>query len=38
MVSYIKGGIHAKGILERDPEANIWAREGCEWGVQKAPK
>ena len=25
MVSYIKGGVQAKGIWEQDPEANIWA-------------
>ena len=25
MVSYIKGGIQAKGIWKQDPEANIWA-------------
>ena len=29
MVSYIKGGIQAKGIWKQDPEANIWAKE--EW-------
>jgi hypothetical protein len=28
MVSYIKGGI-------QDPEANIWAQEGCKWVVEK---
>ena len=28
LVSYIKGGIQAKGILKQDPEANIWAQEG----------
>ena len=27
MVSYIKGGIQAKGIYKQDPEANIWAQE-----------
>ena len=33
MVSYIKGGMQAKGIWKQDPEANIWAQEGCneEW-------
>ena len=33
MVSYIKGGIQAKGIRKQDPEANIWAQEGKngEW-------
>ena len=25
MVSYIKRGMQAKGILKRDSEANIWA-------------
>ena len=28
MVSYIKGGIQAKGIWKQDPEENIWAQEG----------
>ena len=28
MVSYIKGGMRAKGISKQDPEANIWAQEG----------
>ena len=37
MVSYIKGGFQAKGIWKQDPEANIWAQEGWEWGVEKAP-
>ena len=37
MVSYIKGRIQAKGIWKQDPEANIWAQEGSEWGV-KAPQ
>ena len=27
MVSYIKGGIQAKGILKQDPEGNIWAQD-----------
>ena len=26
-VSYIKGGIHGKGIEKKDPEASIWAEE-----------
>ena len=26
MVSYIKGGMQAKGIWKQDPEANIWAQ------------
>jgi hypothetical protein len=34
MVSYIKEGIQAKGILKYDPEANIWTQEG----VEKAPE
>ena len=36
MVSYIKGGIQAKGIWKQDPEVNIWVQERCEWGVEKA--
>ena len=28
MVSYIKGGMQAKGIWKQDPEANIWMRMG----------
>ena len=36
MVFYIKGGMQAKGISKQDPEANIWAQEVCEWGVEKA--
>ena len=38
MVSYIKGGMQAKCIRKQDPEANIWAQEGWEWGVEKAPQ
>ena len=38
MVSYIKGGMQAKGIGKQDTEANIWAQEGREWGVKKAPE
>ena len=38
MVSYIKGGMQAKGIWKQDPEVNIWAQEGREWGVEKAPQ
>ena len=26
MVTYIKGGMQAKGILKHDPEANIWVQ------------
>ena len=36
MVSYIKGGMKAKGIWEQDPDANIWAQEEWEGGVEKA--
>ena len=36
MVSYIKGGIQTKGIWKQDPEANILAQKGWEWGVEKA--
>ena len=35
-ISYIKGGIQAKGICKKDPEANIWAQAGWEWEVEKA--
>ena len=28
----------AKGILKQDPEANIWAQEGLEMGVEKSPQ
>ena len=35
MVSYIKGGIQAKGIWKHDPEGNIWAQEGWVWGVER---
>ena len=38
MVSYIKGGTQAKGILKQYPEANILVKEGREWGVKKAPQ
>ena len=38
MISYIKGGLHAKGIWKQDPDANIWTQEGWEWGVEKAPE
>ena len=37
-LSYIKGGIQAKGIWKQDHEASIWAQEGWEWGVEKAPQ
>ena len=36
IVSYIKGGMQDKDIWKQDPEANIWAQEGWEWGVKKA--
>ena len=35
---YVKGGMQAKGIWKQDPETNIWAQEGCEWEVVKAPQ
>ena len=35
MVSYINGEMQAKGIWKQDSEANIWAQEGWEWGVEK---
>ena len=35
MVSYIKGGMQDKGIGKQDPDAKIWAQEGCEWGSEK---
>ena len=38
IVSYIKGGMQAKGIWKQGPEANIWAQEEWEWGVEKAPQ
>ena len=38
MVSYVKGGMQLKGIWKQDPEENIWAQEGWEWGVEKAPQ
>ena len=33
-----KGGIQTKGIWKQDPEVNIWAQEGWEWGMEKAPQ
>jgi hypothetical protein len=33
MVSYIKGGMQAKGIWKQDPKANILAQKGWELGV-----
>jgi hypothetical protein len=30
IISYIKGGTQTKDISKQDPEANIWAQEGCE--------
>ena len=38
MVSYIKGGMQAKGVCKQDSEANIWPQKGCEWGVENAPQ
>ena len=31
------GGMQAKNVCKQDPEANIRAQEGWEWGVDKAP-
>jgi hypothetical protein len=28
----------AKDIGKQDAEANVWAQEGCEWGMEKAPQ
>ena len=36
MVSYIKGGMQAKGTWKQDPEANIGAKEEWDWGMVKA--
>jgi hypothetical protein len=30
--------MQAKGISKQDPEENICAHEGREWGVEKAPQ
>ena len=38
IVSYIKRGMLAKVIWNQDPEANILAQEGWEWGLKKAPQ
>jgi len=38
MVSYIKGGMEAKGISKQNPEANICAQEGCKLRMDKAPQ
>jgi hypothetical protein len=38
MVSYIKRGMQAKGIGKQNAEANIWAQEAWECGVEKAPQ
>ena len=35
MISNIKRGMQAKGIRKQDPEANIWAQEGWEWGRRR---
>ena len=36
---YIKEGNQAKGrLFENRILVNIWAQEGCEWGVAKAPQ
>ena len=34
MISYVKGGMQAKGIWKQDLEVNIWA----QWEVEKAPQ
>jgi hypothetical protein len=36
IVSYIKGGMQAKGIWKQNPETNIWIQEGWERGAEKA--
>ena len=36
-MDHIKGGIQAKGIWKQDPEEDIWAQEGWEWGKEKVP-
>ena len=30
--------MQASGIWKQDPEANIWAQDGWEWEVEKAPQ
>ena len=37
MYSFIKGGMQVKDI-RKYPDENIWIQEGCEWGVEQAPK
>ena len=34
-INYIKVGTQGQGISKQDPETNIWAQEGCEWGIEK---
>ena len=34
----VKGGMQTKDIWEQDPEAEIWAQDGWEWGVEKFPQ
>jgi hypothetical protein len=34
MVSYIKGGMQAKGVSKQDPEASIMDPNGLEWGIE----
>ena len=36
MFFYIKEETHARGIWEQDPESNISAQKGREYGVEKA--
>ena len=33
-----KGRMQAKEIRKQNPGVNIWAKEGREWGVEKAPQ
>ena len=37
MVSYIKGGIQAKGILKQDPEENIWVHSEDLYSLYRSP-
>ena len=34
----LQSSLQVKGISKQDPEANIWAQERCEWGVEKTPQ
>ena len=33
---YVKRATQAKGIRGQDPEENIWAQNGREWGKEKS--